>query len=323
MDDIWQDDEDILFDYATMVKPYLEAFSIEEIRAAYTDPTCDSLGELRIVHQTVDYSPYRYVIFVNPDNQAFTFLDGTFLNSKLAYCDLSLELRENLEWVTVPVYRNHDGEVEYVNHEELYKSTWGEGEFTQVRISASTDFYEKRGLWPYFVVNQEGSEQSIPFRLFAEIIFQGKKGYVFFDLDWESVDMEADYGLFLEGQQGEALIMFEDSKDWGKSSMDWNHNGSIHFLPYPGETLPTYLQWLASDDEVDASKSFVPLTPLMKTIETCQDALDLYKPYNVPVIQLPVYALRFKGQPVPSNDSNTLTIVTDGGGSFYSYYVQS
>jgi hypothetical protein len=317
MIDIWRDDENVVFDYGTVAKPYLDPFTLEEIATALYDETVNSLGQLSII-RLHDEEYAVDVFFVNPRGEAFTFLYEQLTDEAPFYRNLDLSIRTNLEWVTVPVYQEDDGySHSHLAFYEFFKTLWIDGELETVCITASTDFYEKRGAWPHARVGGSDGHLAIPLMFIAEILVQGKKAYIFCDLDEEAIGIPIGTHptLFITNAKGQdAIIVFEDS----------DFPSSIEMLPWNGKHLPTMLRFMARyEDAVDASKNYVPQKALYKTIDTCQAIVSIQEPYTVPVIQFPMYWIRTPEDPRAAGDSNSLLVFTDGNGGFSSYYRQT
>jgi hypothetical protein len=319
MVDIWRNDDNVVFDYATVAKPYLENFSLEEIATAFFDETVNALGELSVLRVFDSYSEDLETIFVNPRKEAFTFVWDELSDKPPFYQNLDLSIQENLEWVIIPVYMDEDSDEAIYpvrGGGEVFKVFWDDGELETIRITAKTDFYEKRGLWPHTRWEDESRNIVVPLMFIAELMVQGKKFYVFYQSDEESVGLPVgDYPLYDHLPEGQDAIIIAADGEFP----EW-----VEMLPWEGEHLPTMLHFLTHyDDWVDETKEYVPQGVMYKTIDACQDTVSAQEPYTQPVVQFPVYSLRVAGNPIPANDSNSLTILTDGHGNFSSFYQQT
>jgi hypothetical protein len=322
MINLWRNNPERIFDFNEF-KHYFDDYSIEEIYNTLHDSELPYLGELRIVRD-IDYIGAFYL---TPNNEGFTVLD---------YGHLDITDREMLEWIISPVYYYKSGnEPSFENGwSDIFKLKWEETDNPTgiISISAITDFYEKHKLWPHFkytprmphvpnkkfgrkTLIQKQEDIFIPYLYFGDLILDGRKAYMFFDVDWEgSLDdiMLSDYSQLFSQDGSDALIVFE-----GEPFPDW-----VHMLPLSVEP-PSALTFSHKYDEhsVDINKRFELVGPIFKTVETCQDIFTEPLPFK-PLLHIPVINYNFENKPY-YGDYNSLIIFWDGHNEFKSYYNQT
>lgn len=267
-ENMWQEDPQNPYSFEK-VKPYLDAYDFQTILQAFVLEQ-DISEDIKFFYDDVEeISGYLF-----PGKEAVSFM----IEGQEA---LELNDRDNLEFITYPVYFNAEEEAVRwgTANETLWSMRWEENydRLDTIALGGVTDFYERFGWWP-FAVSETLSNVEIPLNYYAELKIRGKRAYMFGDFNYDDTEAGSEEERSIPWDDGRReLIIMEDT------------------LALPPHFIKGQLDvdkqkfYLSTETYGDlAAKRFIPHDPLFRFIAGVNDGVTPEAPFNNFLYQVPV-----------------------------------
>lgn len=305
---VWKYSEERVFHYE-LIQEWLVPYSYQQVKDALLDRKADYLDDIQIIRDM------RSTYLVFPDKKAVQVM---------IHADYEeAHLEENiLKYTVVPAYSTEDGALDWgMPNQAIWDAKWVQDEsenLDSISLGGITDFYTRFGWWPHVndVEHRTTNEVVIaPLHFVGTINFDGVKGYIFNDIDYE---VFGDYLVPFQEDGTEhsfALILENDLK-----VPEW-----IDKKELSQEEQERYITNRDYGENVE--KRIVPLDSFPIIAPGCQDDYTLKAPFNNFVIQIPVIYHGFDEYDgfyrVNEGDCGSLTICTNNQGEYRAAYQQT
>lgn len=279
--DVWKRSDNRLYDFND-IKQWLQPYTVEEVRAAVNNPTVNHLGKhIQLVWDIEYLKPgqevYHWCYAIFPNKIAVGFNFESYERHNHSDPDL-------LEYLTVPVYAEENGEADSLGFDCIEKIEWEESTKPVETLSfgGATDFYEKYNWWPHIQMENYITKEKRwePYCYIGEIYFNNQKIYMF---EGTKVTDEKYNPYHFEGN---IEVRFTAIQENNPVLSPW----------VKAQQLPENISGVYCDieDTPNIDKRIVPTTRFPKIVTGCQGDYILESPFNNFIYQIPVIWYGYK-----------------------------